>query len=107
MQVSNRLNWPTLRPVLFLACLAPTAYVAWAAVNRQLDVDPFRGATSETGRWALIFLCLTLGVTPLRRLTQWHAVIKSRRVLGLFAFFYGSLHFVLYVLFDRFAGLDF
>jgi sulfoxide reductase heme-binding subunit YedZ len=62
---------------------------------------------NETGVWTLRFLCATLAITPLRRLTGWHALIRFRRMLGLFAFFYASLHFVSYLIFDRFAGLDF
>jgi sulfoxide reductase heme-binding subunit YedZ len=56
--------------------------------------------------WALRFLCLTLAITPLRRL-GWHSIITYRRMIGLFAFFYGLLHFLIYVIADRFAGLDF
>jgi sulfoxide reductase heme-binding subunit YedZ len=55
--------------------------------------------------WTLRFLCITLAVTPLRRLTGWNSLIRFRRMLGLYAFFYGSLHFLTYVVLDRFAGL--
>src|SRR5207248_1151276 len=57
--------------------------------------------------WALRFLCLTLAVTPLRRVTHWNGAIRFRRMLGLFAFFYGTLHLLIYLVADRLAGLDF
>jgi sulfoxide reductase heme-binding subunit YedZ len=107
MQVSNRLMNLWLKPLLFLASLGPVVYLTWAALHNELGADPFRGATREAGAWTLRFLSLTLAVTPFRRLTQWHSVIKCRRMLGLFAFFYGTVHFLMYVIFDRFAGLDF
>jgi methionine sulfoxide reductase heme-binding subunit len=79
----------------------------WAALTGHLSANPLSDITNETGIWTLRFLCLTLAVTPLRRLTKWHPAIRFRRMLGLFAFFYGSLHFLTYVIVDRFAGLDF
>lgn len=82
-------------------------WLAWAALTGHLSPDPLADVTHETGIWTLRFLCATLAVTPLRRLTGWNGVIRFRRMLGLFAFFYGTLHFLTYVVFDRFAGLDF
>jgi sulfoxide reductase heme-binding subunit YedZ len=79
----------------------------WAAVTGNLSPNPLSDITNETGLWTLRFLCITLAVSPLRRLTGWNVLIRFRRMLGLFAFFYGSLHFLIYVLADRFAGLDF
>jgi len=107
MQVSDRVVRFGLKPLVFLASLAPAVYLTWAVANNELGVDPFRSATRETGAWALKFLGLTLAVTPFRRLTRWHLTIKFRRMLGLFAFFYGAVHFLTYIIFDRFAGLDF
>jgi sulfoxide reductase heme-binding subunit YedZ len=107
MQVSNRVISLWLQPLMFAASLGPAVYLTWAALNNELGADPFRGATREAGVWTLRFLSLTLAVTPFRRLTQWHSVIKVRRMLGLLAFFYGTVHFLMYVIFDRFAGLDF
>jgi sulfoxide reductase heme-binding subunit YedZ len=107
MQVSSRVVRFGLKPLVFVASLAPAAYLTWAVANNELGVDPYRSATRETGAWTLRFLCLTLAVTPFRRLTQWHLVITFRRMLGLFAFFYGAVHFLTYVIFDRFASLDF
>jgi sulfoxide reductase heme-binding subunit YedZ len=92
---------------VFAASLASVAYLAWAFANHELGVDSYQGLTRETGYWALRFLCLTLAVTPVRYLTGWHFLIRWRRLLGLFAFFYGAVHFAMYVVFDRFAALDF
>ena len=79
----------------------------WAGFTGHLGADPLADITHETGLWALRFICITLAVTPLRRLTGWNFVVRFRRMAGLFAFFYGSLHFLIYVIADRFAGLDF
>jgi sulfoxide reductase heme-binding subunit YedZ len=107
MLISNRVVRLGLKPLVFVGSLAPVAYITRAVANNDLGADSFRGVTTETGVWTLIFLCLTLAVTPFRRLTQWHCVMTFRRMLGLFAFFYGAVHFLTYVIFDRFAGLDF
>jgi methionine sulfoxide reductase heme-binding subunit len=96
-----------LKPVVFVAALGPFAWVVWAAVTGNLSANPLSDITNETGVWTLRFLCITIAVTPLRRLTGWHWLIRFRRMFGLFAFFYGSLHFLTYVIVDRFAGLDF
>ena len=97
----------TLKVLTFIASLGPAAYLTWAAFTGHLSVNPLSDVTNETGVWTLRFLCITLAVTPLRRLTGWHSLIRFRRMLGLFAFFYGTLHFLTYVILDRFAGLDF
>ena len=96
-----------LKPAVFIAALGPAAWLVWAALTGNLSPDPLADVTHETGLWALRFICITLAVTPLRRITGWNAAIRFRRMTGLFAFFYGSLHFLIYVIADRFAGLDF
>src|SRR5262245_35338411 len=96
-----------LKPFVFVAALVPIASLTWAALTGNLSVNPLADITNGTGDWALRFLCITLGITPLRRITGWNGAIKFRRMLGLFAFFYGGLHFATYVIFDRLAGLDF
>jgi sulfoxide reductase heme-binding subunit YedZ len=67
-----------------------------------VPVDPLEYITHETGDWALYLLCITLAVTPLRRLTGWNWLIKLRRMLGLFTFFYALLHFIAFLWFDHF-----
>jgi methionine sulfoxide reductase heme-binding subunit len=79
----------------------------WAALTGNLSANPLSDLTNETGVWTIRFICITLALTPLRRLTGWNAVIRFRRMAGLFAFFYGTLHFLTYVIADRFASLDF
>jgi sulfoxide reductase heme-binding subunit YedZ len=96
-----------LKPIAFLAALGPVAWLVWAGLTGHLSVDPLADLTNETGLWTLRFICITLAVTPVRRLTGWNDLIRFRRMVGLFAFFYGSLHFLIYVIADRFAGLDF
>ena len=96
-----------LKPLVFVAALGPAAWLVWAALTGNLSANPLSDITNETGVWTLRFLCITLAVTPLRRLTRWNWVIRFRRMFGLFAFFYGTLHFLTYVIVDRFAGLDF
>jgi len=96
-----------LKPLACLAGLGPAAWLTWAALTGSLSVNPLSDLTNETGLWALRFLCITLALTPLRRLTGWNAAIRFRRMAGLFAFFYGTLHLLVYTIADRFAGLDF
>ena len=94
-----------LKPLAFLAGLGPASYLTWAALTNHLSVNPLSDVTNETGVWTLRFVCITLAITPLRRVTGWNAVIGFRRMMGLYAFFYGTLHFSTYVVLDRFAGL--
>jgi len=92
---------------LFLGSLSPAAWLLVAALTARLSANPLADITNETGVWTLRFLCITLAMTPLRRVTRWNGAIRFRRMLGLFAFFYGSLHLLTYVVADRLAGLDF
>ncbi|HWF84682.1 MAG TPA: protein-methionine-sulfoxide reductase heme-binding subunit MsrQ [Vicinamibacterales bacterium] len=107
MRLSDRAVRFWIKPIVFLAALGPAAWLVWAGLTDHLSANPLADITNETGIWTLRFLCITLAITPLRRLTGWNAAIKFRRMAGLFAFFYGSLHFLTYVIVDRFAGLDF
>src|SRR5216684_8756870 len=94
-----------LRPLVFAASLTPVAFMLWDALT-NLNANPFNAIVRSTGFWSLRFLCLTLAITPFRWLTGWHPVVKFRRMMGLFGFFYGTLHVLAYVCFDRFAALD-
>jgi len=91
-----------LKPTVAAAALAPLAYLALGAWRGSLGANPIEAVTRSTGVWTLRLLILTLAVTPLRRLTGWNDVIRLRRMLGLFAFFYGSLHLLTYVWLDQF-----
>jgi sulfoxide reductase heme-binding subunit YedZ len=91
-----------IKPVLFVAALVPLAWLFWGMLQGTLGANPAETIQLQTGRWALKFLLLTLLVTPVRRLTGWNIVIQYRRMLGLFAFFYASLHFTSYIVLDQF-----
>jgi sulfoxide reductase heme-binding subunit YedZ len=95
------------KPIVFTLALVPLAMLVWRAVHGELGADPLAAITHATGDWALRFIVITLAITPVRRLTHWNWLIRFRRMLGLYAFFYASLHFLIYVVADRFAGLDF
>jgi len=88
--------------VVFLLCLAPVAVVGWAGYNDKLGANPIEYITHATGDWTLRFLCITLAITPLRKLLKLADLIRFRRMLGLFAFFYGCLHLTTYVWLDKF-----
>jgi methionine sulfoxide reductase heme-binding subunit len=90
---------------LFIACLAPLARLGWKAYAGLLGANPIEVITHSTGDWTLIFLCLTLTITPLRRLSKQYWLIRFRRMLGLFAMFYGLLHFTTYIWLDKFFDL--
>jgi sulfoxide reductase heme-binding subunit YedZ len=92
----------TAKVLVFLLCLAPLAWLTWGVLADALGANPIETITRDTGTWTLRFLVLTLAVTPLRRLTGWNDAIRFRRMLGLFAFFYGTLHLLTYVWLDQF-----
>ncbi len=104
MTSNQAVRW-VLKPIVFAAALVPLGLMAWWAYTGNLTADPLKEITHETGDWTIRFLCITLAITPLRRVTGWNAAIKFRRMAGLFAFFYGSLHFLIYAVADRFASL--
>lgn len=90
------------KPLLFVLCLLPAAQLAYASYRGSLGADPVETLTYATGDWTLRFLLITLAVTPLRYLTEIHSLVRLRRMLGLFAFFYVCLHFLVYLVFDQF-----
>src|SRR3954471_1802636 len=90
------------KPVILLACLVPLVRLAWLGFHAQLGANPIEFITHSTGDWTLIFLLITLSITPLRKLTRQYWIIGLRRMLGLFAFFYGCLHLMTYVWLDKF-----
>ena len=82
-----------LKTALFLVCLIPLARLGWYGYSGQLGANPIEFITRSLGTWTLVFLLITLSITPLRKLSGWSWLIKLRRMTGLFAFFYVSLHF--------------
>jgi sulfoxide reductase heme-binding subunit YedZ len=91
-----------LKPVLFLACLGPVAWLTWGAFTGGLGVNPLETLTHETGVWTLRLLLATLAITPAVKWLKLSRLITVRRMLGLFAFFYGCLHLFTYLWFDKF-----
>ena len=90
-----------IKAAVFVLALVPLLRMVYLTVTGQL-VEPLEFITRGTGDWTLYFLCITLAVTPLRRLTKWNWLIKLRRMLGLYMFFYGFLHFMTFLWFDHF-----
>jgi sulfoxide reductase heme-binding subunit YedZ len=99
---SARLIRFAFKPVVFAAALAPLGWLSYGAVTASLGANPIEAITHRTGDWTLRFLLMTLAVTPLRTFTGWNWLVKFRRMLGLFAFFYGCLHLLTYVWLDKF-----
>lgn len=91
-----------LKPLIFAAALVPAAALVRGFYTNDLTVNPIEYITDQTGSWALTFLIISLSVTPIRRLTGWNAVIRLRRMLGLFSFFYALLHVLTWVVFYHF-----
>jgi len=88
--------------VIFLAALLPVARLGWKALHDGLGANPIEVITHSTGDWTLILVLTTLSITPLRRITRQYWLIGVRRMAGLFAFFYGTLHFLTYIWLDKF-----
>lgn len=90
------------KAALFAACLLPLSYYAWGAWQDALGANPIEAVTRGLGDWTLRLLLITLTVTPLRRLTGLHWLLRLRRMLGLFTFFYACLHLSCYLWLDQF-----
>lgn len=95
-----------VKPALFIVCLIPLALMAWDAFNNQLGANPIEKIMRRTGDWTLRFLLITLTITPARQLLNLPWLIKLRRMLGLFAFFYALLHFTNYIWLDQYFDVD-
>lgn len=90
------------KPVLFALGLAPLAWLMFRVLTGRLSPEPIEDITFATGEWGLRFVLITLAVTPLRALSGVNALIRLRRMLGLFAFFYVCLHFATYIVLEQF-----
>jgi methionine sulfoxide reductase heme-binding subunit len=91
-----------IKALLWMACLAPAFYLLYLFRTDSLGTNPIETITHETGDWTLRLLLVTLSVSPLRKITGWAPLIKVRRLIGLFAFFYGVLHLFTYLWLDQF-----
>jgi sulfoxide reductase heme-binding subunit YedZ len=95
-----------IKVIVFLLCLIPLGRLGWLAYTDDLGANPIEFITHSTGTWTLVFLLITLGVTPLRALFGLQWLIRYRRMLGLFAFFYVCLHFTTYIWLDQFFDMQ-
>jgi sulfoxide reductase heme-binding subunit YedZ len=102
--LSNR-QLQLLKLVVFVLAALPFLRLVYAVVQDNLGANPLEFITRNTGDWTLYFLCITLAVTPLRKLLSWHWLIRLRRMLGLYSFFYASLHFLTFLWFDHFFDI--
>src|SRR5438477_6577546 len=91
-----------LKLVVWGLCLSPVGLLAWKATHDGLGANPLSEITLSTGHWTLYLLLTTLSISPLRKLTGINWLIRFRRLIGLFAFFYGCLHLLTYICFDKF-----
>ena len=87
--------------VVFVNALIPLVLLLWDLYQKRVGPNPLQFVTTTTGMLTLIFLSLTVAITPLRKIFGVNSLVKLRRMLGLFAFFYGSLHLLTYIWFDR------
>jgi sulfoxide reductase heme-binding subunit YedZ len=95
-----------VKRLAFVVSLIPAGWLAVRFYRMDLTANPVDYITDFTGDWSIAFLIISLGVTPLRRLTRWNDVVKLRRMLGLFAFFYATLHLLTWVVIDKYFGTD-
>lgn len=102
----NPLQMNAIRTAVFLASLAPLLRLVLFAFTDRLGANPIEFITRNTGDWTLYFLCLTLALTPVRRLTGWNWLVRLRRMTGLFAFFYALAHFTTFLWFDHFFDVQ-
>jgi len=102
MQLRGSLNSRWMKIPVLIVCLVPILLLGWQGLHGGLGANPIEYITHATGDWTLRFLAITLCITPLRKVLQWPELVRLRRMLGLFAFFYGSLHLLTYVWLDKF-----
>jgi methionine sulfoxide reductase heme-binding subunit len=97
---SKALLHPAAKPLVFVLCLLPFAWLLFAAITNQLGANPSEALVRSTGDWTLRFLCIVLAVTPLRTIANLPALARFRRMLGLFVYFYVVMHLLSYSWFD-------
>ena len=95
-----------IKPLVFAAALTPAGLLVYGFYTNDLTANPLDYITDQTGTWALALLVISLSVTPIRRLTGWNPIIKLRRMLGLFSFFYALLHLLTWVVLLNFFDLN-
>ena len=100
-------RWTILfKVVVWILCVSPVTLLAWKGTHDQLGANPLSEITLSTGHWTLYLLLITLAISPLRKITGLNWIIRYRRLVGLFAFFYGCLHLMTYLWFDKFFDVQ-
>ncbi len=99
-RTARKARW--LKPLVFLLCLLPFALLVADLLSDRLGANPVEKISHRTGDWTLRLLLLTLSITPLRHISGWTPLLRIRRMLGLYTFFYATLHFLTYLVFDQF-----
>ena len=102
--MKKALTHPAAKPMLFVLCLLPFAWLFYSALTNQLGANPAEALIRATGDWTLRFVCIVLAVTPLRTITNTPQLARFRRMLGLFVYFYVVIHLLSYSWFDM--GFD-
>ena len=95
-----------VKPIVFLLALLPLGRLIWLGSEQDLGANPIEFITRSMGTWTLVFLCLSLAMTPARMLTGWTGFIHLRRMLGLFCFFYATMHFLIWLWLDHNFSLE-
>jgi len=102
MKLSNTVFTRVLKPLVFVALLLPVLLLGWSFWQQALGANPLEAVIRDLGDWALRILLLTLAISPLRRLTNWGQLLRLRRMVGLYAYFYALLHLFGYLWFEQF-----
>jgi sulfoxide reductase heme-binding subunit YedZ len=95
------------KAAIWVSALTPAAWLVWRAIHGELGANPIEEVLHRTGWWGLVMLTSTLAITPVRRLTSWHSIVRYRRLVGLFAFFYLTLHFSTYLVLDQWFAWEY
>ncbi len=106
MQTPLQQQLRLLKLAVLTAALVPLLRVVYLGFQDRLGANPIEFVTRASGDWTLYFLCFTLAITPVRKLTGLHWLLKFRRMLGLYTFFYACLHFLCFLWFDHFFDLE-
>lgn len=101
MASSTKRRRVAIKAVIWVSALMPAAWLVWRAMHGDLGANPIEEVLHRLGWWGLVLLTTTLAITPVRRITGWHGIIRFRRLVGLFAFFYLTLHFATYLVLDQ------
>lgn len=101
MAPSARRRRTAAKAAIWVSASAPAAWLAWRAAHGGLGANPIEEVLHQTGWWGLVLLTTTLAITPVRRLAGWQTIVRYRRLVGLFAFFYLTLHFSTYLVLDQ------